>query len=71
MIQNIRDKKESEMKKIVDYKVVRYFNNTNTFSEIVCDAIKEGWQPYGEVIVDRVEECGTYYIQAMVKYAEE
>ena len=71
MIQNIRDRKESRMKKIVDYKVVKYSNNTSAFSEVVRDTIKEGWQPYGELAVDRVEGCGIYYIQAMVKCAEE
>ena len=59
------------MKKIVDYKVARYFDNTSTFSEIVRDAIKEGWRPYGELVVDHASGCSTYYVQAMVKYAEE
>ena len=59
------------MKKIVDYKMVRVWDNAELFSESVRDSIVAGWQPHGEMFVELIKDQGIYYVQAMVKYAEE
>lgn len=60
------------MKKIVDYKVVRFSSEARHSDSLVREAILKGWQPYGELIVDvKSPTTFTYYHQAMVKYAEE
>ena len=53
---------------ITDYKVVEGYS-LNSISTIVSVSIKEGWQPYGDLV-----PCGLIfpnYAQAMVKYGKE
>ena len=54
------------MSKIVDYKIVaETHDDDSSLQELVLSAIYNGWQPYGDVIV---EHGTTLLSQAMVKY---
>ena len=60
------------MRKIIDYKIVTSWSD-ESLSEKVCDILKEGWQPYGNIVEIRknCREDETILRQAMVKYEEE
>lgn len=55
------------MRKIVEYIVVRNFN-LDTFNKVINVGIKEGYQPYGNLMV--TQEKAEIYFQVMVKYED-
>jgi hypothetical protein len=61
----------SESRKVIDYTTIasEAWDNEDDFDELVCDAIKRGWQPWYGMVVS-VEAGRTYQYQAMVKYEE-
>jgi hypothetical protein len=58
------------MEKITDYKVIAH-NDQAELSQLVTDAIKEGWQPQGgisvPVFVNTLNQEMIFFAQAMVK----
>jgi hypothetical protein len=60
---------DNDMKKIVEYRIL-WSTNTTSLEDLVKDALKCGWQPFGSPTIDMLqgERCALGYIQAMVKY---
>ena len=54
---------------ITDYKTLTAFD-TNSLTEQVCVLLKQGWQPYGNIVCV-TDGTHTESIQVMVKYSTE
>lgn len=50
------------MREIIDYKIL-WNEDTDVITKEINQAIREGWQPYGSLVIER-----TVLIQAMVVY---
>lgn len=53
--------------KIIDY-VVAVAPNTNTLSEVVTSHIRNGWQPFGNIAITKLDGGKVLCAQPMVIY---
>lgn len=59
------------MRKIIDYEIIQEMY-VITIQDIIQTKIKNGWQPYGTIVITPKDAFGNVNIfQAMVKYEDE
>jgi hypothetical protein len=68
-ISDFKDINDNIMKKIVDYDLVSSIYRPNIVKD-VSEKIKDGWQPFGNLILGIDDHGNKTYTQPMVKYEE-